>query len=403
MKQDNPTVVCLIIDGVGIKTLEYLLDNSDSEINLPNLMKLGLGNLLNPRFHNRVSQNTNAQFSYAIQQASASADSTIGHREIVGIIDPNTYQLFYNSFPQTFISELEKRIRRKTLFNQMAGGIEAIELNHTEHTRTGSPIVYASKCDPLIQIATDEDIISPEEAHKIIDTAFELAMEMKIRITRAISRTYVIKNNQIIRTSNRYDRVLGLPQPTLIDVLNENQVATISVGKPAELIPTSWSDKIKLSHYKQRPELKPFSEKETNPYSIAGTLYALKKAKTLHQPVFIFTNLVDTDSVYGHSQETQGSLRSLQQTDSCLLLLFEQMKPNDLLIITADHGMEYKRGYGYHSIEPLPFLATRINPPLQIKPKSLTTLASVGYLVAQTFGCEKQYSESCDLAAVFRN
>jgi len=396
------TVLCLVIDGVGIKTLEYLLDNSQIDIQLTNFSNLGLGNLLHPRFHNRVSKNPDAQFAHSITQASASADSTIGHREICGIIDPNEYNLFHEGFPELYISELEKRIKRKTLFNQMAGGIEAIELNHSKHASTGYPIVYASKCDPLIQIATCEDTITVKEAHEIAETAFDLAREQGIPITRSIARTYIVRNGEVIRTANRHDVVLPLYQQTLIDVLDKNEVYTISIGKPAELVPGPWSEDLKLTReLNSQHIIQVIGPKETNPITILEAIEQLKKSRT--QPTFIFANCVDTDSVYGHTQNVNGGLRSIQQTDYNLPLLFKHLNQRDLLIVTADHGIEHKGDYGYHSIEPLPFLAIRRGKPLTSKPKSNKTLASVGYLIAKTFGLANDYTNACELGTILSN
>lgn len=416
--EENPVVVHLVIDAVGISTLEYLLDKSDINVRFPNLESMGLGNLLDKRHHTRVQPVQTHSFAYALEQASAEADSVIGHREMVGVVDPRTYELFFNGFPPEYITELERRIGRKTIFNQMAGGEKAIEVNREEHEATGNPIVYASMCDPLIQIAMNEDVIPVSEAHRIADTAFDLAVEMGIKITRSIARTYVFRDGAIIRTANRHDKVLPLDGKTLVDVLHDAGVYVVSVGKPAELVPSaSWDEVIKLSRKEQLdPNLglrfvHP-KGKDTNPYTLQGMVNALRasRSSTSRRGTYIFANCVDTDSVYGHTQMVAGSLRSVEEVDRCLPMILREMRPGDVLLITADHGMlhagdrEYHKylegtkfqNYGYHHKEPVPFLGFRRDGNLdQIVVPTTNTFGIVGYVVAQLMGVSPQYLGAC--------
>ena len=404
-----PTVVTLVMDAVGLTTLDYLLDKFPGEVHLPHFQRMGLGNILAARHHSRIRPEDNPQLSYALHQVSAEADSVIGHREMVGVTDPRQYELFFSGFSAEYIRALEQKIGRRTLYNEMAGGMEAIEKNSEEHTRTGWPIVYSSICDPLIQIATDEAVIPVEEAHRITDAAFDLAMEMGIPITRAISRTYVLRDGEVVRTPNRYDRVLGLDKPTLLDVLKEAGISLVSVGKPAELVLSSlWDNKIKLSN----PEdLEPGlglrfvhpKHKDTNPYSIQGTLQALREAES--NGTFVFVNCVDTDSLYGHTQQVEGSLRSIEEIDRCVPRIVQEMREGDILLVTADHGMLHAgdrtyhtelppqfSNYGYHHREPVPLLGLRKGGDLNdIRVPTTDTFAAVGHIAAQVFGVKERY------------
>ncbi|PIU20551.1 MAG: hypothetical protein COT18_01665, partial [Elusimicrobia bacterium CG08_land_8_20_14_0_20_59_10] len=364
----SPVALLLVIDAVGLSTLEYLLGSYPGKVKLPNLSKLGLGEIVLPGFKKRFSP-ASSQKAYAarVSQVSATADSLVGHREMMGVIDNRTYSLFNDGFGKKYLAELARRIGRGTFYNKMAGGMEAIELNAAEHERTGMPIAYASKCDPLIQLAMNEAVIPVPEQHKIADTAFALAMEMGIPITRAIARSY-IRNAQgeVIRTSNRHDSVLPIGQKTLVDVLNEHAVWTVAVGKTSDLVNTAYRARIKLNHEVfLDPELGlrfvHAKKKDTNPFGIQGTVNALLAAHTVYRPkgTFIFTNLVDTDSVYGHSRDVEGTVKSLEEIDRTLPLLTGGLEKGDLLIITADHGMLHREDYGYHNNEPLPFIALR--------------------------------------------
>lgn len=404
MTQNPATVVTLIIDAVGIPTLEYLLDNYSGDIKFPNLEALGLGNLLDARFHSRVAPSSVADFAHTINQTSTSADSVIGHREIVGVMDFREYSLFYDGFPPEYITELERRIGRTTIFNMRAGGEDAIDINREEHeTHPDHPIiVYASMCDPLIQLAAHEGFVNPKHLRKMGDIAFELALERGIKITRAITRPYVLtERGKIKRTANRYDRVINLDNPTLIDVCRDAGIWTASVGKPAELVNTAWDGKTKLTKIKY---LDPALDlrfvhpegNDINPYTIQGTINELRAAKTIYRPngTFIFANCVDTDSLWGHKRKVESSLKAVQEVDRCLPLILEEMREGDILIVTADHGMEHRDDYGYHSKETVPLLAYRVGGGAErftlVNPN---TFASVGNIVAQAFGIEEKFLE----------
>lgn len=403
MKHAQKTALLLVIDAVGLSTLEYLLSKYPGKVKLPNLCRLGLGGIVLPEFKRRLPGAASGKaYAARISQVSATADSLVGHREMMGVIDHRTYDLFNDGFSREYLSELERRIGRKTFFNQMAGGLAAIELNAAEHERTGRPIVYASKCDPLIQLAMNEAVIPVPEQHKIADIAFALGMEMKVPMTRAIARSY-IKNAQgeIIRTSNRHDAVLPIGQKTLVDILHDSAVWTVAVGKTSDLVNTAYHAKVKLNkEIFLDPSLKlrfvhP-KKKDTNPFSIQGTINALQAAHTVYRPkgTFIFSNFVDTDSVYGHTRDVEGALKSLEEIDRTLPLIEKNLVKGDLLAITADHGMLHREDYGYHNNEPLPFLAYRKGFDRKLgglKTGLLPGLADIGSVFAQFFGVQKEY------------
>ncbi|OGR53166.1 MAG: hypothetical protein A2049_05475 [Elusimicrobia bacterium GWA2_62_23] len=405
MKHAQRTGLLLVIDAVGLSTLEYLLSKYPGKVKLPNLARLGLAGLLPAPMRSRLGGKYGGKaYAAAVTQVSSTADSLVGHREMMGVVDHRTYDLFDDGFSRDYLDELERRIGRKTFFNKMAGGMEAIELNASEHERTGKPIAYASKCDPLIQLAMNEDVIPVREQHKIADTAFALAMEMKIPITRAIARSYV-KNAQgeIIRTSNRHDAVLPIGQKTLVDVLHDAAVWTVAVGKTSDLVNTSYHAKVKLNkEVFIDPSLKlrfvhP-KKKDTNPFSIQGTINALQAAHSVYRPkgTFIFTNLVDTDSVYGHTRDVAGALKSLEEIDRTLPLIEKNLAKGDLLGITADHGMLHREDYGYHNNEPLPFIAYRKGADRRLgglKTGTMPGLTDIGNVFAQFFGLEGEYSK----------
>jgi phosphopentomutase len=405
-KKSGPTALILVLDAVGVTTLDYLLGKSGRRISLPNLGALGLGNILAERFRGEIPPNPRAQCARAVTQASAYPDSTIGHREMVGVIDHRTYQLFPGGFPAEYVRALEKEIGRKVFFNKMAGGMEAIEINREEHERTGFPILYASKCDPVLQLGMNETVIPVPDQHRIVDTAFALAQKMGVRITRVIGRSYVMKEGAIFRTPNRHDCTLPLEQATLVEIAARRGVRTVSVGKTAELVGAHFDEKVKLTDPASLDPACGFrfvdpKKRDTNPYSIMGTIEALDAARREPRPKgsFIFVNLVDADSLFGHTRDIEGALAAVEEIDRQLPRIMGMLRPGDLIIVTADHGMEHRADYGYHSLEPMPMLAERIGMPFEFDLFARETLALAGYLAAQLFGCADEYVKTCGLEA----
>ena len=410
-RKEQKTALVVVLDAVGLETLEYLLKTHRKEVPLPNLARLGLGALLSGDLGRRIGPGGRGGCALRLEQASASADSVIGHREMVGVLDDRTYELFPEGFSADYIRALESRIGRKTMFNRMAGGMEAIELNADEHARTGRPIVYASKCDPLIQLAMDEAVIPVAEQHRIADAAFALAREMGIQVTRAIARAYARKGGELVRTPNRHDAVLPLESRTLVDILYGREVWTAAVGKTSELVNTAYHEKIKLT---SQAFLDPGlglefvhpKRKDTNPFMVQGTVNALRASKALYRPngTFVFSNLVDTDSLYGHTKDVDGALRSIEAVDRAIPVLEGCLEDGDLMILTADHGMAHRPDYGYHNKEALPLLAERIGRGPDMDGLRLgrgKTLAEVGHLVAQFFGCADEFRACPGLKTYF--
>lgn len=396
------TAIVAVIDAVGLKTLEYLIKKYGKSITLENLSNLGIKELLSKESSQKIKSKSNIKLNkkaFEIKQLSKTADSLIGHREMVGLVDNNTYELFPNGFPKSYLEKIEKAVGRKTFFNQMAPGVEAIEKNYERHEKTGDLIVYASKCDPLIQIAMNEEIIKIEEQKIIADTAFKIAMEEKIPITRVIARSYKRNGKEIIRTPNRYDAVLPLKGKTLIDVMNDKLIWTVSVGKTSDLVNTKYYEKIKITKKEfLDPKLKlkfvhP-SQKDSNPFNVQGIINAINSSKVIYRPygTFIFANLVDTDSLYGHTRDVEGAIKSIEETDRAIGKIIEVMDKEDILIITADHGMEHRDDYGYHSNEELFALVCSKKYDLSKITKNKTGgLLQIGEITAKYFGIEKEY------------
>ncbi|MBI4427265.1 MAG: hypothetical protein HY569_02185 [Candidatus Magasanikbacteria bacterium] len=283
------------------------------------------------------------------------------------------------------------------MFNQMAGGVEAIEQNAAEHARTGHPIAYASMCDPLLQLAMDEAVIPVSEQRRIADIALVLALEMGIPITRVIDRAFVkTPDGEYVRTANRHDAVLPLPGSTLVDILTERGVRTVAVGKTSDLVNTVYSEELHLSAVDQGVDLRFVhpKKKDTNPFTMQGVLHALNDARN---DTFIFANCVDTDALYGHTRDVDGAIHCIEECDRVLPMIEARLQMGDLLIITADHGMEHRADYGYHNREPVPLLVKRVGRGKDLGGMEFGQtlgLTQVGDLVAQMFGCAGEFRRS---------
>lgn len=401
------TALLLVIDATGITTLEYLLDCFPGRLHFPNLGRLGLGLLLGNRHRNRFGESGPGVYAARRDQASASADSAIGHREMMGFIDGRVYNLFPNGFPANYIAALEARIGRKTMFNRMGGGMEVIRLTAEEHIATGKLAIYASKCDPVIQLAANEAIIPVAEQRQNADTALALALEMGIPITRAIARPYVCRDGGYMRTANRHDAVQPLPTGarTLVDILRDRGIWTVSVGKPSDLVGSRFNEEIHLTNPSDldgRVGLRFVhpQRKDTNPYTTQGVLNALAAARLSdrrEKGTFVFANWVDNDALNGHELNVEGALRALEEIDRVLPFIEAALAPGDVLLITADHGMEQRDGYGYHHREPVPRLVERIGRQGDARPLRSgcsAGLTEVGDLIAQMFGCSEEFRRS---------
>lgn len=422
ISNEDVTVLVVVLDALGRDTIQRYISapsvvgsRTYQSVQFPNLESLGLGNILSPEHHSRIAPAAQVDVALAAEPASFWSDSVMGHRELSGFIDHTQYTLFYEGFPSDYVRALEARVHeavgvhRPVLYNQRAGGMEAIEQNHDEHMRTGGIIVYSSMCDPLIQIAACEEKIAPDELTRIAQIAFDLAREMGVNITRSITRPYVVDGGTFVRTKNRRDIVIAMPHgvETLIDIARDHNVITESIGKCYDVVNTPWDMSYPLASALP-PELESLyahpKHSDKNPYSVEAAQRALTQSSTGGRH-FIMCNLPDTDSLYGHVRDVPGACMSMKAFDTALPRLIAALPKKGFLIVTADHGMEDRGDYGYHGREPVPVLGIakdgRISDRIHV-PQSASTYAVVGYLAAQLFGFGKEYVERCRLQEFFR-
>jgi phosphopentomutase len=315
-------------------------------LKLPNLARLGLLHAARDssgEFPHGMDTDVEIRGAYGFaSELSSGKDTPSGHWEIAGV--PVLFDWGYFTKPEdTFPPELldaliERAALPGVLGNCHSSGTTIIAELGEEHMATGKPIVYTS-ADSVFQIACHEESFGLQKLYDLCDIARELVDQYNIG--RVIARPFVGTNNgDFSRTGNRRDLTVPPPSPTVLDRLVESGGDVISVGKIADIYAHQGiSKKIKANG---------------NAELFDATLNELREAGDRS---IVFTNFVDFDMLYGHRRDVDGYAEALEYFDSRLPELLELMKPDDLLIITADHGCDPTWEGSDHTREHIPVLA----------------------------------------------
>jgi len=344
----DPRVIILLLDGVGCGELPDAADYGDQGSNtlanlakavgglsLPNLARLGLGNII-PIQGVPPQEKPEACFGKMAEE-SAGKDSTTGHWEIAGLVTCEPFPLFPHGFPPELIQSLERVIGRKTIGNRAASGTEIIKELGEEHLRTGCPIVYTS-ADSVMQIACHEDIIPPDELYRICQKARGLCAEA-FCVGRVIARPFTGKPGSFTRTARRKDFSCAPPQPTLLDNVKEAGLPVVGIGKVDDLFAGRGFTE---THH---------SVNNADCHRL--TVETMEKTRT----GLIFTNLVQFDMDWGHRNNPAAFAAGLREFDDSLPNILNHLDRHDLLFITADHGNDPTTSSTDHSREYVPLLA----------------------------------------------
>ncbi len=304
---------------------------------LPNLQRLGLGNLPNLP---KLEPTAMPIASYGrMRERSQGKDTTTGHWEFMGLILHDAFRTFPLGFDESILDPFMKAIGQKqVLGNCAASGTEIIERLGREHVLTGAPIVYTS-ADPVFQIAAHEDVVPLELLYQWCERAYEIVAPLGI--SRVIARPFVGEWPHYKRTPNRRDFAVAPPSPTTLDALVGAGVTVTGVGKIADIYANQGiTDSI---HTK------------SNADGMATTLRLVQEDRA----GLIFTNLVDFDALYGHRRNPEGYASALVAFDAWLPTLLDALGEEDLLIITADHGNDPTFKGTDHTREYVPVIALR--------------------------------------------
>ena len=299
-------------------------------------------------------------------EASAGKDSVTGHWELMGIVLDRPFPVFPNGFSNEILDAFSRQTGRSVLGNKAASGTRIIDELGAEHLRTGSLIVYTS-ADSVFQIAAHEEIAPVPELYRACEIAYTLVGE-GLGVGRVIARPFVGAPGHFRRTANRRDYALPPPGETLLDRLKAASLPVVAIGKIEDLFAGrgitqafhTATDEEGMDH--------------------------VERHMTQIDRGFIFTNLVDFDTQYGHRNDVAGYARNLERFDARLARLLPRLRDDDLLMVTADHGNDPTTPSTDHSREHVPLLVTGRHVRPEVDLGTRRTFADVGQTLAEVFG-----------------
>jgi len=341
-------VIILLLDGVGCGELPDAAAFGDTGSNtlgnlsravggltLPNLTRLGLGHITTIEGVPPAPEPA-ASFGRMAEQ-SCGKDSTNGHWEIAGLISNEPFPVFPNGFPRDIIRRFELAIGRRTIGNCAASGTEIIERLGTEHVRMRSPIVYTS-ADSVFQVACHESVMTAAELYRVCEKARAL-FDGPYRVARVIARPFTGRAGSYKRTPGRKDFSCAPPKPTLLDNVKDAGLPSVGIGKIDDLFANRGLTRCHHS------------------VNNAECLDLLFQELDLTRTGLIFTNLVQFDMDWGHRNDPPGFAAGLAEFDAAIPDIEKNLRPDDLLFITADHGNDPTTSSTDHSREYVPLLA----------------------------------------------
>lgn len=351
----------------GSNTLEGIYNNY--KLNLPNLKKLGLYNIVGLNIPEK-EENPIGCFGKATE-ISKGKNSPVGHWEMSGAITEVAFSTFPNGFPKDLLEKVSKEANIPGFIcNEKGSGTDLLKKYGEESVKTKKPIVYTS-ADSVFQIAAHEDVYPIDELYRICKVARKVIDEGNYNIGTVIARPFVgTANDNYKRTYNRKDFEATTFSKTMLDLLNENGRTVYAIGKIEDLfVGRGITDSVHT---------------EGNADGIEKNILALKNSNY----DLIFTNLVDFDMLYGHRNDVEGYGKALEYFDSKLPEIIENLKQDDILIITADHGCDPSTPSTDHSREYIPVIVYGKNLKSNIDLGIRKTYADISATVLDYFDLE---------------
>ena len=358
-------------DDVGSDTLGHVGEYYKGALKLPNLGKLGISNLRDTPIEGVPVADPAIGDYGKMEEISAGKDSMDGHWEMMGLPVMKPLSTFPNGFRQEIVDTLEKFSGRKVIVNKPYSGTEVIHDYGERQMKTGELILYTSG-DSVMQIAAHEDVIPVEELYKICEYARTLVNGPEYTVGRIIARPYVGPDkDHFTRTANRHDFSLKPIGETDMDRLRAVGYDVIGVGKINDIFSGEGIDK--------------GYHNESNMDGMDHVDEVMKQDFT----GFCFTNLVDFDAMYGHRRNPKGFGQALMDFDKRLGKVLDEMKPDDLLMVTADHGNDPGFKGTDHTRENVPLLV--YSPSMNKPNQSLglrKTFSDLGATILENFNVE---------------
>jgi phosphopentomutase len=301
----------------GSNTLGHVAE-AVGGLRLPHLQALGLGNVL--PLAGCPPEVAAPSVAGRLLEHSLGKDTTVGHWELAGVITTRAFPTYPNGFPQDLLDAFAEATGRGVLGNVAASGTEIIERLGAEHQRTGKWIVYTS-ADSVFQIAAHEVTVPLAELYAACRTARGL-LTGEHAVGRVIARPFAGEDGAYRRTANRHDFSLEPPRPNYLSRIRESGRRVTGVGKISDIFAGCDIDDSQPTH--------------SNADGLARTLALAREGGD----GLVFVNLVETDMTYGHRNDPEGFHRCLQEIDAVIPALRAALGPDDLLLLTSDHGCD---------------------------------------------------------------
>lgn len=374
--------IIMVIDSMGIGAMPDCRDFGDipecntlkhvcefnNGLSVPNLEKMGLGNIQD---FMGIKKEENPIATYAtLVEKSKGKDTTTGHWEMTGIVLDRPFATFPNGFPPEIIDKFVSETNcGGVLANRPASGTAIIAELNDEHHATKFPIVYTS-ADSVFQIAVDTDLIPLETLYEWCRIARKILTDGNYYVSRVIARPYKIIDGKPTRISkDRRDYSIEPVAPTVLNEIKDNGGKVVGIGKIEDI----------FSKYGITHAIHTGSNKEGLELTLKAVKHELplediayEKDKNYNDKELIFTNLVDTDMLYGHRNDAKGYGNAIEEIDTYLKPIMDAMSDDDLLFVTADHGCDPTVEGTDHTREKVPVL---------IYSKSLPSKGNLGEIV----------------------
>lgn len=375
-------IFVIVLDSLGIGGARDAADFQDSgadtwghitervpNMQVPYLQKLGIADL--KQLTGIAPTGQPAAVCLKLNEASRGKDTMTGHWEMMGLKTVKPFVTFTdNGFPPELIAELEERTGHKVIGNKAASGTAILDELGEEQMRDHSMIVYTS-ADSVLQIAGHEDpqYFGLDELYRCCEIAREITMKDEWKVGRVIARPYVGEKAGVFkRTANRHDLAVKPFDDTVLNVLKNAGLDMISIGKISDIFVGEG-----------------VTEAIHSVSSVNGMEQTIEEAAKHDFTGLCFVNLVDFDALWGHRRDPEGYAAEIERFDVKLGELLKVLRPDDLLMLTADHGNDPTYRGTDHTREQVPLLIYNEKLPGRILPEE-NSFAVIGATIAENFG-----------------